>query len=92
MLLRNVLVGLLALVGFANVAQVSGAAPATGPTTKVYTLGNDNNANLAKNPTAEQIKAAIASLDGDKVNAVYLTIDETHAIQANWEAASKISF
>jgi len=73
--------------------------PATAPTTAPsadkmnYTLGNDNNENLAKNPTADQIKAAVASLDGDKVNAVYIHKDETHAIQVNWEAdTSSFSF
>lgn len=92
LLWSNALIGLLALVGFAHIQQVPAALPATQPAAKVYTLGNDNIENLAKSPTTEQIKVALASLDGDKVNAVYLKTDDTHAIQANWEAAGKISF
>jgi hypothetical protein len=71
---------------------------ATAPTTSasevkmIYTLGDDNNEKLAQNPTVEQIKAAVASLDGDKVQAVYLKRDDAHAIQANWIAKNELSF
>ncbi len=76
----------------------AGRSPATAPTTSpsevtmVYTLGDDNNAKLVQNPTVEQIRAAVASLDGEKVQAVYLNRDDAHGIQANWMAKNELTF
>ncbi len=80
------------LAGFVRAEQHPSTATSPSEVQVVYTLGNDNNATIAKNPSAEQIKAALAALDGDKALAVYLNRDETHGIQANWDSDSKLSF
>ena len=83
-----------------STAQVPTAreGPATAPSTlpsrvtMVYTLGDDNHDKIAENPTVQQIKAAVASLDGDHVQAVYVNRDDKHGIQANWIGPNAILF
>jgi len=94
MRLRYVLTLLVILGTTVLAGQLPTTAPTTSPseTKTVYTLGNDNNENLAKNPTSDQIKAAVASIDGDKVNTVYIRKDATHCVQVNWDADKSFSF
>lgn len=94
MRLRYAPVLLLLLATRVLAAQRPTTLPSTAPTENkmTYVLGNDNNENLAKNPTTERIRAAVASLDGDKVNAIYIHKDEAHCIQVNWESDKSFSF
>jgi hypothetical protein len=77
---------MLMLAGFAFGSTTTAPAPRT------YTLGTDDNPNLSQNPTPSQIKAAIATLEGQKIHAVFISVDEKHSIQANWESAQEVGF
>lgn len=82
---------LAVLVFGIGLATAAGPAPTTLPSGKPMVL-EDSNGKSVSRPTAEQIKAAVAKLDGDRVVFLILRMDETHFIQVNWDAKDQFSF